>query len=493
MKKAYMYFPLTVLQALFFSACDLFHTSLAEYLYEISPVSALPPVPEPVIPSKLRMTALFVTYNGTRYEPIEPLSASRSHYTICAAPVSKTDAAGSVALDAVPLEVSSTAIVDIPSWTIPDRALSIQSGDLPVPFDSVRFQIYRPDETRTVTLTAVDGTSKTYTVSIIWAQLVDTQAKFNLIRNNLYQDYYLKRGLSLVLDDWLPIGANSGYSAYTVFTGSLRGNGNTIQINSLNVPVSAVEFQGLFAEISHSVVEDLHVRLNGVSTKARHAGGVAGTIYESLIRRVRVSGDISNEYTLIDTANTGGIAGTINTAMIRDSAAAAHVKGTFGSGGSVNDFRLGGVAGNQVYTHGGFIINTYASGNVINDSPSNPATAGGITGGGGYSNIHAPPDTEIRGCVALNPVITVGTGGDVDYILGQWDGPITLAINNANCYTAVNLSGATPGTATPASITGTLLTSGAEHLQSTYTGLGWDFINVWKMSAVDHLPALYWE
>ncbi|MDR2370667.1 MAG: hypothetical protein LBD71_04235 [Treponema sp.] len=115
MKKVYACVSL-ILQALFFSTCNLFHTSLAEYLYEN------PPVSQSGIPPQLRMGDLFVAYNGGRYEPIEPLSESRSRYTICVIPASKTDT-GNATLYAVPLESSSTPAVDTPSWTIPPRGL----------------------------------------------------------------------------------------------------------------------------------------------------------------------------------------------------------------------------------------------------------------------------------------------------------------------------------------------------------------------------------
>jgi hypothetical protein len=113
MKKACICFFL-VLQTLFFSACDLFNAPFAEYLYENPPVTVFPPASQPKIPPQLRMGALFAAYNGLNYYPIEPLSESRTYYTICVTPASKTDTTGSVTLDAAPLEPSSAAAVDTP-------------------------------------------------------------------------------------------------------------------------------------------------------------------------------------------------------------------------------------------------------------------------------------------------------------------------------------------------------------------------------------------
>ncbi|MDR1506618.1 MAG: hypothetical protein LBI67_05900 [Treponema sp.] len=457
MKTRFGGMPLLAL-VLLAAGCDLFQVSLADYLREF--------------PQELRLTDIWATHNGIDFRPLEPFEPGRNSFTIVVTP-----AAGiGIALQAA-ANGASTAACPVP-WLIPPRSTQQVNSYL-------SYNSYRSDQTESITVTAANGASMTYAVKIIWAKLITNPDE---IRGGLDQDYYLKPGLSPIAlpGNWVPVG-----TAAVPFKGSLRGNGTVITMHSI-APVLPVDAgsQGLFGCIEDAVVEDLSIRLDGVGTNAAHSGGLAGTSSKSLIQRVRVSGALNQAYTGGTSANSGGIAGTLD-----DKAAIYNCVSTVTVSGSAaalpaSSFYMGGVAGNEVYTSGGYIINTCASGNV---TASSPATVGGITGGGGYSPNHATPNSSIEGCVVISGTLDSG-GGRVDYILGQWDGPTTggaINLNDQNYYlytTGKSGSSEAPGNR----ITGTAKTEAELKTQTTYTGLGWAFPAVWKMGASGY-PALWWE
>jgi hypothetical protein len=451
---------LIVGQAVLFSACELFELSIGEYLREIPP--------------ELRLKALQVEYDGNFFYPLEEVTPDRDVYTIVVTPGSAT---AGITLRAEPEDPASH--VSSFQWpSLPPRsAQTISTPEIHASFSPKSFPSYRPDETKLLTITAAGGPSLSYAVTIVWAKLIRHPSEIN----EATQDYYLKPDAPIVLEYWGPLYPSTGSS----FKGSLRGNGAVITLTSFS---SMLVFRGLFGCLENAVIEDLHMRLDGLSTGTEHVGGIAGQAKNSLIQRVRVSGSLSNTVTGTPTeTDTGGIAGTLDSgAMIRNCVSTADVSGS--SANTYSNFYMGALAGNEVYTSGGFIINSYATGRV---RASSPATIGGITGGGGYSFNHGTPDSEIKGCIALNAELDAG-GGRGSPILGQWDGPTTPAINGYN-YARQGLSVSNTLFTAPSGqfIDGTPVTDGALHEQATYENLGWDFVSVWKMAG--GLPALKWE
>jgi hypothetical protein len=463
LKKLFLLF--SVIAVLLIGGCDLFQTSLADYLRDF--------------PAELRLDSLRAEHNTQIFYPLEAPEGGRDTFTIVVTPKTGIGIALHAAGDA-----SST--VDLPPpWLVPVRPTLVVEG-------IQNYWKYRDDEKKQIIVTAANGASKTYTVTIIWAKLIDDPSE---TRTDLSQDYYLKPGPPIDLPSgWLPIGAAAGYSSYTAFSGSLRGNGRTVRIHGFETPPSApVANQGLFGEIQRAWIEDLHVQAV-ISTGAVNAGILAGTANESVIQRVKVSGGINNSC-LGSEANAGGITGSLaGRAIIRDSISAANVSGTFtlsvsGSGIAYEHFYMGGVTGSENYTTGGYIINAFTGGAVTAFSP---ATIGGITGGGGYSPGHASSNSDLRGCVAVNSYLNAGEGG-ADYILGQWGGPTTSDNNNKNYrQNTIPISKNAHPAPLDKRISGAVRTAAELKQRSTYTGLGWDFVSVWKMGS-DGYPALIWE
>jgi hypothetical protein len=178
-----------------------------------------------------------------------------------------------------------------------------------------------------------------------------------------------------------------------------------------------------------------------------------------------------------------------------------NVSGSFSGTGGSGNFFMGGVVGNEVDNQGGYIINSYATGSVTGLSP---ATIGGITGGGGRSPNNGTPDSEIKGCVALNISLNAGggstsTGGRGRNILGQWPGPTTggivtscdsynyfrngLVLTNDPRIPILGPNDAINGTGVPLT-----------YLQSwsTYASFGWSSTD-WGGIGSDGYPKLRWE
>jgi hypothetical protein len=464
LKKRFLSF--FVIVVLFIRGCDLFQTSLADYLRDI--------------PADLRLNSLWAEHDSQVFYPLETPEPNRDTWTIVVTPTR-----GIGILLHANVQAPSTVIIPA-SWLIPNRPVAavenIQS-----------YWKYRDNEEKQIIVTSASGVSKIHTVTIIWAKRIDDPAE---IRTDLSQDYYLTPGPPVELSSgWLPIGAAAGYSSYTAFSGSLRGNGRTIRIRTFETPPGTAVNQGLFGKIERAWIEDLSVQSAGtISTRAMNAGILAGTANESVIQRVKVSGGINNSYSGAE-VHVGGITGRLaGKAIILNSISAANVSGVFtfsvsGTGSAYEHFYMGGATGSEDYTTGGYIINTFTAGAV---DAFIQATIGGITGGGGYGPTHTASNSDVKGCVAVNSRLSAG-GGRADYILGQWDGP-TTSDNNTRNYRRDNIP--LSGNIRPASptkrITGSPQTEAGLKQQSTYTGLGWDFGSVWKMGP-DGYPALIWE
>jgi hypothetical protein len=453
------------LQALLFSACDMFNVSLADYLREF--------------PTELRLQSIYVEYDGKRHIPQEAPEPGRDNFTIFVPPQSPGDT-GVAELRPIPADPSTTALPII--WNAPSRPSVLIEGH--------QYLAYRPDETKTITLGAANGLSHTYTVNIIWAEPIDHPDQMN----DIEQDYYLKPGPAIVLNDWIPIGTDAAYSTYGPFSGSLRGGGRTLEINNFrNTPSAApVESQGLFALLDEALVEDLHVRLNAASN-TKIGGGIAGIANRSLIRRVKVSGGLSNRLAGSGSGeiSVGGIAGTLASgAMIHNSIASAHISGFVPAAYGSGNFYIGAAAGRVLDAHttspfalspGGYIINTLASGDVITDlKGGKTSVAGGIAGGGGSAS-----NTDVKGCVVVSGEVNAGAGGFANRILGQWGGGPGAAADNYYRSDLVRVGKDPPG-----SIQGTPLIHDYLKTWAAYNSLGWDN-GVWKMGL--EYPALLWE
>jgi hypothetical protein len=428
--------------------CDLFQVSLADYLEQS--------------PAELRLSDVWIEYNGGQYRPEEAIR-DQNHFTIFVTPFSLDDSGTQINLKALPENPSSKVVVEAPNWYSSGRALNAQTVfNLSLQPAYKNFNSYRKDTQKTIKV-SFNGITKSYTVRIIWAVPINHPSEITVD-----QDYYLKPGPAITLDNWTPIGRP--------FRGSVRGNGRTIKISGFSTAPS----EGLFGELDRAVIEDLTIILDDSGGPARangaNIGALAGKATESLIQRIRVSGALYNNYEWGADNNVGGIVGSLDSkAAVYNCISTINIEAK--SSRALANFFVGGIAG-KVQTAGGLIINCYAAGNIAADTP---ASLGGIAGGGGAS----AGLTDVNGCVSFSPVLHAQASGRVARILAQWDDPSTAALN----YFQSDLSLSISGTSSALNINGTGKTLNELKQQSVYTGLGWDFNAVWNMGS-DGFPAL---
>jgi len=149
--------------------------------------------------------------------------------------------------------------------------------------------------------------------------------------------------------------------------------------------------------------------------------------------------------------------------------------------GNVQGFNnAGGIVGqNQVNT---YIRRCYSTAAI---SVTNQAG----TGIGGIAGMNASTQADaITACVALNQSLTAPKGNNINRVTGTTGG------NRSNNYGWTNMP-INAGTGTYTERKGDTLADGADcaekPVQSFYSGLGWDFTNVWKMGT--DYPKLKWQ
>jgi hypothetical protein len=455
------------LQVLLLAQCDMFHTSLEDYLNEI--------------PKELRIRGLRIraTSPAGSFTPLEALDKARSDYTIVATP-------GSTGYTwAIELEDPSSFCA-VMSFLAPPARPAIPPAMLPAGLTALSLPIYRPNETHILTIQTANGMKKNYTITVIWAKLIDSPSEIGSTPADLAQDYYLRPGPPITLNNgWVPI----GYPATSFFNGSLRGNGRTIIINSF--ASTTYDSQGLFGYLNNALIEDLHVRLNSVSAAPRnYAGGIAGHAQSSLIQRVRVSGNLHITTPILSGSfDVGGIAGHLTgEALIYNSVSAVNV--SVAAPSYTHEPYIGGINGAIDTIAGGNIANCYATGTIDGTGHAN-TRAGGISGGGGNLGT-----LKVQNCVARNDNI-IGHNDQTNYVSAQW-APGTIMTGNIY-WVGTNITGSPPAPPSYATVPsyppfpGFGGTSTAQLADpATYTGMGWDFITVWKMGS-NGLPALRWE
>lgn len=227
---------------------------------------------------------------------------------------------------------------------------------------------------------------------------------------------------------WSPIGIMNGS-----FTGTFNGNGHTITNLVANNP--AVDYQGLFSQLSDTAfVRDLNIEQCNIAGNSQ-VGCLAGKNGGGTIFNCHISGILKGEQSV------GGIVGAVDS--------------------------------------NGKISNCSADVNVT----VNMLVAGGLVG--------SIDDSEITNCYAIGDII----GG---MVIGGLFGSATAGVNITNCYASANvsgsqnlggLSGMCAGTitscyydieATPSNNgIGTLVTTADMKIQGTFTG--WDFIGTWAI------------
>jgi hypothetical protein len=158
----------------------------------------------------------------------------------------------------------------------------------------------------------------------------------------------------------------------------------------------------------------------------------------------------------------------------------------------------GGIVGGNA--NDAVVTNTYATGNVNaetgNVAPSYPvlyAVAGPAAGGIAGVNYYTE-DTEVSNSLALNGKVdgSPATSPSVEHrvagSLGDGTGHDGTLINNRGS-TAMSITWTPVDDANGEDGSNTA----AQPAQSVYTGLGWDFANVWKFISGNNYPILWWQ
>ena len=258
---------------------------------------------------------------------------------------------------------------------------------------------------------------------------IRTIEDFDLIRNNLFENYKLMNDLNFnetTLEGWKSIDNEEG------FTGCFDGNGKTIynfsastswyshdvggffkvieengSVKNLtfeNALVSGDQSAGILAGVNYGKIKNCH-SLNSESISRMCAGGLVGLNIQGEIINCSSSGTVSSE-------RAGGLVGSNNNGKIKNCTSSAEVNGSFVAGGitanNANDKSdiwncysegtvkstgfAGGIAGTN---YGGKIEYCYSTSRL----PEKSQVAGGIAGAG------KDEVSEVSNCVSINEEI----------------------------------------------------------------------------------------
>jgi hypothetical protein len=272
-------------------------------------------------------------------------------------------------------------------------------------------------------------------------------------------------------------GGISGDALYSDYTGCVYAGG-TVQVGGTGGMPYAGGIVGRSGGAGANVGNDL-LRCSSSGTISvagsnPYAGGLIGYMHgNSTIRQsystAAISGNGSGAY-------IGGIAGNCSQASLIEN---SYYNGAISHTGSVTG--TGGITG-QNGSNGSIVRYSYAAGTIA--SSATDATVGGIVG----QNYNAEGN-DVKSCAALQSAITNsgGTATSTHRIAGSTGENAALTNNIANS----SMTGCTAETPIGAS-TLNGADCGAKPEQSIYTGLGWDFANVWKMGG-DGYPLLKWQ
>ena len=304
-----------------------------------------------------------------------------------------------------------------------------------------------------------------------------------------------------------------------VFVGGITGGSQLDRATGTNAPT----YHGYIVDCSFNGT--LIGKAKGYWT---YAGGIAGltvggnvnnTAATTRIVRCSTAGTVSVAGTSSDYPYVGGIVGYNNFgALVSQCYSTAAVVGT-GSG----DY-TGGIAGYNAQSitpynariedcwSGGTVTGSHNAGGIVGQNQQNAKVArcysiaavsaiGGNTGIGGIAGINGyfvftggPFPNEVGGditkCVALNGSITAGSGTKTHRVIGDAQTNTTMSNNHAYQNMTVTAGGiAVAVTANADTADGA--DCDEKPNQAFYTGLGWDFVNVWKMD--DDYPKLKWQ
>jgi hypothetical protein len=362
---------------------------------------------------------------------------------------------------------------------------------------------------------------------------ISTFAQLDAIRNNLSGSYKLTADIAIP-SNWTPIGSCNANmwdnfnetaidftSGITPFTGSFDGNG--FKITGLNINNATAICAGLFGITRNATITNValeNVNIIGGS----HVGGIVGFALKSTITNSYTTGSVTSSHIAGNSSASGGITGFTIGSTIKSSYSAANITSTSNNAQDANgdggtDASSGGIAG---YAVGSTITDCYSTGNITSNAKA-WAKSGGIVGslddsfsgntiercyssgtviangdltdGDAYAGGIIGEDSgnsTIRNNVAANSGIS-GTGDEVQRgrVMARYDDSSTISNNFA-------LDSITSNPSYDPENEGISKSASALTTQTTYSntttagGLGWNFTNVWKMTAGNY-PILYWQ
>lgn len=290
---------------------------------------------------------------------------------------------------------------------------------------------------------------------------ISTPQEFIDINKNLAGDYELTQDIDLTNVAFEGIGT-SGES----FTGSLNGNGH--KVIGARVSFSSGSDVGVFGKTNGATIKNIAFVDYVVSASACNHVGLVGSASVTTFDQV---------------AAVGTVTGDDHVALFAGDGNGSTVTNCYVDGTVTGRSQVGGFFGCTLES-GANISNSYFNGQAT-------ATFRGWTGGFIGLIDKADSQVDIHNCVSIGNCSTTGSGSPLvtaPFIAGNNAGDTPNAVVNfsGNLYNNEAVMDATTewptknetaegGSVEPA----TPMTISALQQESTYTGIGWDFANVW--------------
>lgn len=290
---------------------------------------------------------------------------------------------------------------------------------------------------------------------------ISTPQEFMDINKNLAGDYELTQDIDLTNVAFEGIGT-SGES----FTGSLNGNGH--KVIGARVSFSSGSDVGVFGKTNGATIKNIAFVDYVVSASACNHVGLVGSASVTTFDQV---------------AAVGTVTGDDHVALFAGDGNGSTVTNCYVDGTVTGRSQVGGFFGCTLES-GANISNSYFNGQAT-------ATFRGWTGGFIGLIDKADSQVDIHNCVSIGNCSTTGSGSPLvtaPFIAGNNAGDTPNAVVNfsGNLYNNEAVMDATTewptknetaegGSVEPA----TPMTISALQQESTYTGIGWDFANVW--------------
>ncbi|MHC4436884.1 MAG: GLUG motif-containing protein [Planctomycetota bacterium] len=259
------------------------------------------------------------------------------------------------------------------------------------------------------------------------------------------------------------------------FTGVFDGNGHTI--SNLNINSSREKYTGLFGYVTGEIM-NLGLINPEVFSQGSHVGALAGYLFAGTItscyaKGTNVSGDdfigglvgtcsgrLNKSYStgsVIGDWYVGGLIGIVDDSTVNRCYSKANVSG---------NREVGGLAGKTIHEQS-VVHNCYATGSVNGD-----IYVGGLVG-------------QVQSGRAYRSYSTGSVSGNQD--VGGLTGYIRVLGGVALCFWDMETSGQST------SAGGTGKTTEEMQTITTFTDVGWDFLNTWTICDGMNYPVLLWQ